>query len=69
MVTTALIAKSQRDAEVGNLAYNSNRKEFQNSFATFRFIKHLSQSPDTLSDLITSKEQELHKNKTEQVLN
>lgn len=60
MVTTALTGKSQRDTELRSLAYNGNRKKFQNSFITFRFIKHLPQSPNTLSN---SKELELHKNK------
>lgn len=67
MVTIALIGKSQRDTELGNLAYNSNRKKFQNSFTTFRFIKQQSQSPDILSDLVNSTELELHKSKIEKL--
>lgn len=64
MVTIGLIGKSQRDTVLGNLACKSDGKKFQNSFTTFRFIKLLSQSPDILSDLINSKELELHKSKT-----
>lgn len=67
MATIALTEKSQRDTELGNLAYKSNGTKFQNSFTKFRLMKLLSQSPETLADLINSKELELHKNKTEKL--
>lgn len=42
MVTIALTEKLQRDTELGNLAYKSNGKKFQNSFTKFRLMKLLS---------------------------